>query len=507
MSTHPLIPILIIGCLGISCNSEGSVSEPVNPNPIMYTVTISTAPADAGTVTPSTESSYEEGTQLQIEATSSEGYSFVEWTGTVNEITNPLTITVNKDFNITANFQINSYELSVNIIGEGNITETIVQQKADYEYGTIIELSAEPSEDWEFIEWQGDLTATENPTQVVIENATEITAVFESSLFYLAANGVTVKCPEADVGDFGTVNGITYTKRIKGEITAENAATTCTSGITDLNNLFVDASNFNENISTWDVSSVTEMYHTFRDAALFNQDIGHWDVSNVTVMYSTFLGANSFNQDISDWDVGSITNMIYMFHGAISFNQNISDWDVSNVTDMKDMFHNASSFNQDLDTWDVSNVTRMVGMFQGASSFNQPIGSWDVSNVEEMRSMFEDTESFNQDISEWDVSNVFSIGRMFKNANSFNQDISSWDVSTVQYAYGMFWEASSFNQNIGTWDVSSIVQMEKMFDKATIFNQDLSDWCVEQITSEPTDFATGSALQDENKPLWGTCPN
>lgn len=60
--------------------------------------------------------------------------------------------------------------------------------------------------------------------------------------FYLADNGVTCMCPDAAVGETGTLtingNAITLTKRIKWQITMENAASTCTSGITDMSDLF-----------------------------------------------------------------------------------------------------------------------------------------------------------------------------------------------------------------------------------------------------------------------------
>jgi len=52
--------------------------------------------------------------------------------------------------------------------------------------------------------------------------------------FELAPNGVTVLCPDAEFGETGTVNGITYTKRTRAEITIQNAGSTCTSGITNM---------------------------------------------------------------------------------------------------------------------------------------------------------------------------------------------------------------------------------------------------------------------------------
>jgi len=38
------------------------------------------------------------------------------------------------------------------------------------------------------------------------------------------------------------------------------------------------------------------------------------------------------------------------------------------------------------------------------------------------------------------------------------------------------------------------------------FNQNISQWCVSNIPSEPDDFSTNSPLTEENKPVWGTCP-
>ena len=49
--------------------------------------------------------------------------------------------------------------------------------------------------------------------------------------------------------------------------------------------------------------------------------------------------------------------------------------------------------------------------------------------------------------------------------------------------------------------------MNDMFRDATLFNQDLSGWCVSNISSEPENFSLNSALSNENKPVWGTCPS
>uniref|UniRef100_A0A7S3UFP6 BspA family leucine-rich repeat surface protein n=1 Tax=Picocystis salinarum TaxID=88271 RepID=A0A7S3UFP6_9CHLO len=131
--------------------------------------------------------------------------------------------------------------------------------------------------------------------------------------FFLASNGVTVLCPDAAVGESGEVNGVVYTKRTKGLITDENAATTCTSGITDMSQLFRSASSFNQGIGSWDTSSVTSMLAMFAFASSFDQDIGSWDTSSVTNMGAMFIGATNFNQDIGSWNTSSVTSMFEMF--------------------------------------------------------------------------------------------------------------------------------------------------------------------------------------------------
>ena len=72
--------------------------------------------------------------------------------------------------------------------------------------------------------------------------------------------------------------------------------------------------------------------------------IENWDVGNVTNMNAVFLNASDFNGNISNWDVGNVTNMNNMFYNATSFNQDISNWDVGNVTNMNNMFRNVTYF-------------------------------------------------------------------------------------------------------------------------------------------------------------------
>ena len=153
-----------------------------------------------------------------------------------------------------------------------------------------------------------------------------------------------------------------------------------------------------------------------------------------------------------------------------------------------------------------SGITNMSGIFNGASNFNQDISNWDTSKVTDMSYMFANADSFNQDIGNWDTSSVTDMSWMFSYSDSFNQDIGNWDTSKVTEMNYMF-ASASFNQDIGNWDTSSVINMSFMFNNAENFNKDLTGWCVEEINSEPENFAANSALEESNKPNWGTCPN
>ena len=154
----------------------------------------------------------------------------------------------------------------------------------------------------------------------------------------------------------------------------------------------------------------------FRNANSFNSSIPP-KFTGVTDMSNMFSNASSFNQNISSWDVSKATNMNEMFSGAESFNQNISSWDVSKVTNMTRMFHNASVFNQDIGFWNVKKVVDMTEMFHSASVFDQNLTRWNVCKLKNYANF-----SYNT-ISSWtdDEKPIFD-GNCIVAVNSSNPD-------------------------------------------------------------------------------------
>ncbi len=196
--------------------------------------------------------------------------------------------------------------------------------------------------------------------------------------FYLSNNGITIKCPTVYVGGTQMINGVTYTKRSADQITPENAATTCTSGITDFSYLFFNSSSFNADISHWDLSEATNTYGMFYNATSFNQDVSVWDVSRVKDFGYMFGGQTNmaFNSDISSWNTSFATNMEGMLQLSVDFNYDIGSWDVSNVTNMNYMLYGTTNFNQDLSGWCVEKIPTKPTSFSvnsGLSANNIPL--------------------------------------------------------------------------------------------------------------------------------------
>ena len=501
----------------VSCSKDAE--------PVKHTLTVSISPADSGTVNPN-GGTVDKGEQISITASPASEYLFDRWTGGVTGTNKTISVTMDSDKSVTANFIKKKYSLTINVnTFKGSVTEKVIKIGAATEYnsGTIVELTAEPKAGWKFKEWSGDLSGNQNPIQITLDKPKTVEVAFEEALpFYLDANGVTIKARDwVTVGTSGLLNGVTYTAVDNASLKSmadnnEDVTKVVTTLVTDLEGLFAGKLTFNQDIGSWDVSNVTNVKSIFSEANSFNQDIGSWDVGNVTNMRSMFSSASTFNQDIGSWNVAKVTDMTQMFFGATTFNKDIGSWDVGNVTSMRLMFSGRTDvflpnvFNQDISNWNVSKVTNMSYMFFSATAFNQDISGWTVGNVINMSSMFFSATAFNQDIGSWDVSKVAAFSSMFSGASTFNQDIGSWNVSKVINMNYLFRGATAFNQDIGSWDVSNVTTMVGMFNNASSFganfSQNLTKWCVSNINSEPSSFADGSGLSNSNKPKWGTCP-
>ena len=173
----------------ISCGKDDSSSD-VTP---ISKYTLSVTSTDGGTVS-SPGGSYNEGSSVTITATPNSEYIFENWSNGSTE--NPLTITVNQNLSLTANFVKRKYPLTINIQGEGIVIEEIISSgktTTEYNSGSVIRLTAVPSGEWNvFDSWTGDINDENSIIEFIIDEPKEITVNFEESSLILKSNVTTI---------------------------------------------------------------------------------------------------------------------------------------------------------------------------------------------------------------------------------------------------------------------------------------------------------------------------
>jgi len=161
-----------------SCSTEEDATPPPVPTPIVkYTISLSAG--EGGSVS-TTGGQYESGQTLNVTATPQAEYVFKSWSDGNTNATR--TITVSSNTNLTATFEKKKYPLTINIQGEGSVTEEIVSTGKTTEYGsgTTVRLTAIPNsnENWEFIGWVGDIESSDSIIEIEISKAKSLEAKF-----------------------------------------------------------------------------------------------------------------------------------------------------------------------------------------------------------------------------------------------------------------------------------------------------------------------------------------
>ena len=365
----------------------------------------------------------------------------------------------------------------------------------------------------------------------------------------------------------------------------------------------------------WNTSSVTDMngyiidgavFQGFGAKTLFDGDISKWDTGKVTNMKDMFYEATSFNQDIGNWNTARVTTMQYMFSYASAFNQDIGSWNTEKVTNMQYMFYQASAFNHDISSWTGSAATSaQSSMFSGATAFQAkfkctnadtgPASSCAIPNYDQYYILAQNTcesegyvtilnlnqcriagRALSGDASKWfrfdQPADGYSTpgsgntgGCTFHSGNVDNDiqffpyasgscglynfhcicgafapipdaswhtfvdaclaeapvtgectawasgnnygTMPNWDTSLVTDMSGHynkgFSDKSTFNGDISKWNTGKVTNMFSMFRDASAFNQDIGSWNTAQVTSMNSMFRDASAF-NQNIGSWNT---
>ena len=90
---------------------------------------------------------------------------------------------------ISCTKDIEIYTLTIEVAGEGTVKEEVIKEglATDYSSGTIVKLTAEPTGEWEFVEWTGDVISNQNPVQITIDGHKTVKVKFKREYDYLTS--------------------------------------------------------------------------------------------------------------------------------------------------------------------------------------------------------------------------------------------------------------------------------------------------------------------------------
>lgn len=164
-----LIAVLISAS---GCDAEQGALEDTLPD--VYTLSTVSSPVSGGSISPS-GGEFITGQSIEIEARPAEGYIFDYWEGDLSGNRNPEELNFRENRSITAYFTERDYDLNISIQGDGSVRETVVERS---EF-VVVSLAAEADSGWIFDRWEGDLTGSDNPETITIEDEEKsVTAVF-----------------------------------------------------------------------------------------------------------------------------------------------------------------------------------------------------------------------------------------------------------------------------------------------------------------------------------------
>ncbi|MCF1750882.1 BspA family leucine-rich repeat surface protein [Mariniradius sediminis] len=340
MRSTKFIQLLLLLTL-FSCEEE----KPTKTFALSKTV----SPEEGGTIylSPGWLDAFDEGQTVAVIPVANENWVFQQWQGDADGNASPFFLTMNSDKNIIGVFVRKEYTLDIEIIGEGTVTETIVQNPSGREYspGTTVELTPVPKEGWVFESWGGNLSGNMKPVRITMDELKKVTVRFVPKpqgepKFYLAENGITCKCENVIAGDKGMINGVEY-EAVNNDFLRQllrnvDKSKLCTSLVTDMSYLFYGVST-DQPIGNWDVSNVTSMKGMF--AGYFSEYVGDpWGNDNSPEHWIFF------NQPIGEWDVSQVTNMDSMFYDNKGFNQDLSEWCVAKIPTIPKDFANSGAW-------------------------------------------------------------------------------------------------------------------------------------------------------------------
>ena len=507
------------------------------------------------------------GSRVRLTAQPDEHWTFAGWSGAVSSTDNPIDIEMTGAHIVTATFVRNQYALDIGIDGQGSVNQTVVSasRSTDFPSETVVQLVAQPATGSIFYAWSGDVTATDDQIDLVMDKSKQVTATFEvQATTLLDNNNIFI-----GVGKWRIRRPRTFFRNSNNCVLEEVIFTsggtfrlqTSTSSVTG--NYRVDSAS---KVTLWQSQN---LFATLDDLVLSKSFIGFNYQANAGCSQQIKGDKDTtYVEPESDFKV-TASQTAFQFGYEATTGQvlfNASHPNIIGQTNDKWLWFEQSGnvlrftvqentsnenrdgsigiyFNNNFDEYALEikikqngkPVTSKITLASNGVTIvcpEAPIGHKEIVNGKEyevvdltmlktkianneavdcvctsqitsMASLFEDNSTFNQDISSWDTGQVTAFEKMFRNAISFNGQLKDWDTAKVTNMAMLFNGATLFNQPIGSWDTAQVTTMEGMFLGARTFNQPLANWNVQKVQNFDEMFRQAASF---NHPLttWKT---
>lgn len=146
-----------------------------------FTLTVDSGTV-GGSISPPT-AAYSQNTFATVTATPETGYQFIGWLGDYEGNDNPAQIYMDADKFISAQFDLITYYVTINIEPGGSATVTGGGQ---HPYGNTAVISTTPNSGYNFTGYTGDLNTSDNPADLFIDGDKTVTVNLEQIQYDLS---------------------------------------------------------------------------------------------------------------------------------------------------------------------------------------------------------------------------------------------------------------------------------------------------------------------------------
>ena len=498
------------------------------PEPVKFNVTVQSAPAEGGSVTPPSNM-YESGDPASFTATPNQGYVFLRWSGDLSGTNNPAILTIDSEKTITAHFELIPVDteaptlvvslseqvdtsIAATYVSVYSVTDTASNSASTTHTIRVID-NANADDDGdglsnlldqcpntaqgEEVNSEGCLeipvpTLVVSPSQQTIEAgenyqtpqviATDAQGVdISGSLIILGLNAVNINVPDTYVITYSaTDQGNTVVSATHTIVVEDTTAPTLTVSPTELtqslNDPFEGPSLQASDLVDGDLSSQIEAEGLDQiDTRVQGSYTVVYSVqdtrANTAVLTFTLTVEPEDPEGDSDRDGVLNKDDIFKFTTPLVGEEEVNQWGCKTplykevTTDGKITIKSKA--------WGV------VGTFYRLDETEQ---EYQLVDSATLKNLVDNDEDYTHVCTSRVTSTASLLGSKDGTRYQVTGDITTWDFSNVTNMSKMF-EKSFFNQDITHWDVSHVTDMSYMFADADSFVQEIGVWNVSSVTT------------------------